>query len=807
MPDKKSYIPVKVLVSYLALIALVVTVGWVLYSENIAFSQTSTTIETENDKVLKISNLLSTIYKNEGYARTSLQSNEDIHLTNYVFHTDSLKSEIDSFKVYIQNPKQIILLDTVKLLLNKKVHTIKDLKKVKEQANNEIALQRAIDKISQMEGSLRKLQINDLVKNPTDLGDYQRSVLLKMVAVLNQNIPSDSSNTLTQKALDSMLVVSKTALSDVVRANALKNKSLEVQEQKLQQNEASLSEQLRKILNIIEREIILSTTQSNYQKEVALQKTNKIVTYAAVVGFILTLFFSILILNDFSKTESYKKQLEAANLKAQKLLKDREQLISTVSHDLKTPLSTIVGYSELLRNSELTPKQLHYNKNIKSSSEYITKLVQDLLDFTKIEAGKITIENIPFSLPKVIEEVAKNIQSVYSQKNITLEIIVDPVFQKNIITDPFRLRQILSNLIGNAYKFTEKGSIKIHAVTQRDQVLISVTDTGIGIKESSQSIVFEEFTQANDGIEKVFGGTGLGLTIAKKMTESLNGTLDLKSRYGQGSTFSIQLPLLWSAILKPEQASSKNLNTVVTYQIIIIDDDPNLLALTAEVLRQKNHIVHSFNSASEAIIAIDTLDFDCVITDIQMPNLDGFGFIKKLQQLKTYQQQPVLAVTGRSDLDLVVYTEAGFSSVVQKPYSPIKLLEQIADLFAENRTNTFNFSENIPTNASYSLEKLKAFLPDDELALKEVLNAFVKNTKDSLLLLRQGINEKNTSAIQEIAHRMYPMFQQINAKQIAELLNKLSDETIAIEAIENINTQLNQKINALFELFKKDSIL
>lgn len=807
MSDKKSYIPLKVLISYFALIALVATVGWFLYNENIIFSKTETNIATENDKVLKVSNLLSNIYKNEGYARLTLQSDGENDLNNYMLHTDSLKSEIEAFKIYIQDPKQITLLDTVKLLLNRKVKTIKDLKNVKELANNEVAVQSAIDKITQMEGSLRKLRISDLVKEPNELGEYQRSVIQKMVAVLNQNIPDDSTNTLTQKALDSMLVVSKTALSDVVRANALKNKSLAIQEQKLQQNEVSISNQLRKILNIIEREIIQNTTENNIQKELSLQKTNDIVTYAAAIGLILTVFFSFLILNDFSKTQSYKNQLEAANLKARKLLKDREQLISTVSHDLKTPLSTIVGYSELLSNSELSAKQKHYNKNIKTSSEYISKLVQDLLDFTKIEAGKIIVENIAFSLPQVIDEVAKNIQSVYPNKDIALEISMDEALQKNIISDPFRLRQIISNLIGNAYKFTEKGRITITAKVLQNMLEISVEDTGIGIRESSQKLVFEEFTQANDGIEKIFGGTGLGLTIAKKMVEALHGTLTLKSIYGQGSTFIIQFPLVWSdrASFK-NQSESKPISNQI-YQIICIDDDANLLALTAEVLRQKNHIVYPFPSAVEALKAISNLEYDCIITDIQMPDLDGFGFIKELQQLDSFKNQPVLAVTGRADLDLNTYQNAGFASVVQKPYSPSKLLEQVHELFKENRQITFTSSENSNTRSGYTLEKLKAFLPDDELAIREVLNAFVKNTHESLLVLRQGINEKNTVAIQEIAHRMYPMFQQIEAVEIAGLLNQLSTEKLDLQTIEAINSQLNEKITLLFDLFRKDSIL
>lgn len=211
MVEKKGNIPLKVLISYLALIALVVTVGWILFTKNIVFYNRGTNITSKNDKVLKVSNLLSNIYKNEGYARLTLQTNSEIDLKNYERKTNSLKFEIDAFKSYTQNPKQSTLLDALKLLLDKKETTIKDLKNVKEQADNEVAVQKAIDKITQMEGSLRKLRITDLVKSPNDLDDYQRSVIEKRVAVLNQNIPNDSTYALSQKALDSMLVVSKTA--------------------------------------------------------------------------------------------------------------------------------------------------------------------------------------------------------------------------------------------------------------------------------------------------------------------------------------------------------------------------------------------------------------------------------------------------------------------------------------------------------------------------------------------------------------------------------------------------------------------
>jgi len=255
---------------------------------------------------------------------------------------------------------------------------------------------------------------------------------------------------LSKQASDSILANSKKLLSNVKLKAEKKKESLNFEENKLLKNEIAISEQLRKVLRIIEREIIINSIKNNSLKEKSLKKVNDIVTASAIIGLILTLFFSILIVSDYSKSQVYKKKLEIANFKTKNLLKSREQLISTVSHDLKTPLSTIVGYSELLGNSEVNSKQSYFIKNIKNSSEYITQLVQDLLDFSQIEAGKITIEKVPFLLPEIIGGVAKSIQTVYKQKNIDLIINVDDKLNTRIVGDQFRLKQILSNIIGNA---------------------------------------------------------------------------------------------------------------------------------------------------------------------------------------------------------------------------------------------------------------------------------------------------------------------------------------------------------------------
>jgi signal transduction histidine kinase/DNA-binding response OmpR family regulator len=808
MNSKKSYIPIKIFISYLILAALAVGVGWFLYSESNIFSKTESKIAKENSKILKVSNLLSNVYKTESLARITIQSNSEKDFKNYVSKTDSLKSDIDSLKLLVTTPYQITLLDSVKFLLSKKTQNIKQLKAIKNKTDDEVSVKNAINDLTKMEASLRKLQLEDFVKYPSAMGDYQRNVLKKYVTYLNQNIPDDSTNTLTKKASDSILLASKTLLNQVKKETAKKKESLNYEEDKLLKNELSISEQLRKVLSIIESEIIKNTTKNYFDRENSLKKTNQIVTIAAAVGSLSTLFFLILILNDFSKTQSYKKQLEVANTKTKSLLKNREQLISTVSHDLKTPLSTIMGYTALLDNSDLNKKQLYFAKNIKTSSEYISKLVQDLLDFTQIEAGKITIEKIPFLLNDIISDVAKSIQSIYEQKPIALLIETDQRLNNPILGDPFRLRQILTNLIGNGYKFTEKGFIKIATKIniEKHTINITVEDSGIGIAEQQQQLIFEEFTQADITIEKKYGGTGLGLTISKSMVEILGGKLALKSTLGKGSIFEIELPLQYDTALPQKTSIANYPKDKLT--AIIVDDDINLLKLTTEILKQNNYNVIPFNNAADALEATRTSSFDFIITDIQMPEIDGFLFLEKLKNSAAikHKNQPIIAVTGRSDLDLEVYKKAGFIEVVKKPYAPKILLNVIHSIFTtiENQVHTDQLFEEHVSNKSYSLTSVQAFLADNDEALKEFITSFVKSTKENLIQLENTMVANNDLEIKEIAHRMCPMFKQIQAHDITGILDDLELKDLPIEVRIAHFKELKNRLLTLFILLEKE---
>ena len=812
MESKKNYMPIKVLFSYIALVALVATVGLFLYYENAVYNKLEDKIAFEKTKILKVSKLFSNVYKTESLARKTIQTSSENDFKNYLTEIDSLRSKIDTLKQIVTTQYQKTLLDSVTYFLSEKTKNINQLKNIKNKAEDEVSVNTAIDEITKMEFKLRKLELQDFTKTPHLLGNYQRNVLQKYVDYLNQNIPDDSTNTLSKKASDSILANSKKLLSNVKLKAKEKKESLNLEENKLLKNEIAISEQLRKILRIIEREIIINSIKNNSLKEKSLKKVNKIVTASAIIGLLLTVVFSIMIVSDYSKSQLYKKQLEIANFKTKNLLKSREQLISTVSHDLKTPLSTIIGYTELLSNSNINTKQSYFTKNIKNSSEYITQLVQDLLDFSRIEAGKITIEKTPFSLPEIIDNVSKSIQTVYKHKNIELLVTFDKKFNTKIIGDPFRLKQILSNIIGNAYKFTEKGFIKISVNTVLNERFFEITieDSGIGIEKENQKLVFEEFTQANENIEKKYGGTGLGLSICQKIITYLEGTLSLESTFGKGSIFKITLPLLYDNIINiPKEVKSPLFKNMKRQTFIVIDDDVNLLHLTTEVLKKENHFVFPFNQATKALEDIPKTPFDFIITDIQMPEMDGFDFIKKLKNsfYSTYKNQPIIALTGRTDLDFSIYIKAGFKTVIKKPYSPKTLLGTIQNILNHD-TSPIEIKKKEQKNNSklYSLTTLKEFLGNDNESLKEVINSFTKNSRESIVALEKAIFEDNNSEIKSIAHRITPMFIQIEAQEISSILRKLERDDFNNSNLKILFKDLKNKIDILFIALQEEII-
>lgn len=804
MAEKSTFIPLKVLLSYLLIAALVISVGYLLFKENKLFSNYENQSVEENQKLIRLGSLISKIYDVDNLGRVAIQTNLEKDFEEYGAQNKLLITAIDSFEQKIDNEKQVVLLDSLKLILQQKVSNIEELKKINKAQNSYFPIENALSDLTRIEESMGKITMESLNIDSSKLTAYERRVYQEYVDYLNENVPKESASTLTDKEIDSILVSSKKILESVRLNNQAKTTSQKNKEIELLRNDLFISQKLNEILVEFESDVIKKANINNLSREEAQQKTVSILTTAAVIGLVLTGLFFLLITSDFLKNQRYRKQLEIEKKKTESLLSAREQLIATVSHDLKTPLNTIQGFSELISIGGVTEKQNYYLSNIKSSSVYINQLVNDLLDFSKIEAGKIQLENSIFELDKLIIEVAESIQSLYPSKPIKLQFELDSIANLSLESDALRMRQILSNLIGNAYKFTEKGFVKIAANYSQKQLTIVVQDSGIGIENSKLNLIFNEFTQADKSIEKKYGGTGLGLTICKKLAEILRGDLTVESEVNKGSTFRLTLPA--NMIETKKGAPLFDDKQAKEFSIAVVDDDTSLLQLTAEFLKIYQFNVRTFDDPEVLIASLENEKFDAIISDIQMPKMSGFELINQIPK-----EIPVIAITGQTQLDKNVYYKNGFSAILHKPYRSEDLLATLSDLLKINIALKPDLAEQTEISTKeYNLKNLRIMLGDDPLAINEVLKAFIENTTSNLAIIEEAISNSDSRTVVSISHRMIPMMNQLDVKEIVPLLQQLEEcrkTELSMDEIKTIFKDVKEKSIQLITLLQKELVL
>ncbi|QLG45641.1 ATP-binding response regulator [Costertonia aggregata] len=805
MGKTKNKFTFKILVSYLILAGLAGLAGFFIFSEIQIYISTDTAGENDT-KLLKTSALLTNMHEAESLSKLALQSRTKNNFNAYTSKIDSILTDVDSLKTLSESDYQKNLLDSLQILLRKKVANNNELRSLKVRNNATNSIDSAIKKLDNMEASLGIITPEMLAPNIKELPIEAQRAIRKLADFYNQNVPQDKNDLNNTKKIDSILNVSRNLLTEAKIKDFRTQRSLELKEMQVNRNDLELSQQLRNIISAFEREIIVNTYNDNVKKQSALRRSIRLAVFAALLGFVITGIFTFLINRDFWKIQTYREKLEKEKKYSESLLKSREQLISTVSHDLRTPLNTIFGYAELIENSGLTEKQKSYLKNVRSASGYVNDLVNDLLDFSKLEAGQLKVESIPFVPFHLIQETASAIKEIHKEKPIALQLEIDEKLQTTHLGDPFRIRQILNNLIGNAYKFTNKGFIKIKAWTEkRDSGIIaayiSIADSGIGIKEEKQEHIFQEFAQADDDTEKKYGGYGLGLTISKKLTELLDGSLHMKSEEDKGSTFTVQLPLQPTNAITPTTPDTL-LKSGASLSILVIDDDTAMLQLLQEVCANSNIKAMVYSDFNDIKKEMNT-PYDAVITDIQMPNINGFKVLEKLKSgLYThYTHQPIIAMTGRRDLDMNVYTKAGFDKTIQKPFSKTTFFTVLGEFFPDSflPKKEQNEDEIIKNESNlFNLSLISSFLDKNEDALNEILETFLIETQSNMVQLKTAIEHEDLNKINDISHKMLPMFRQLKAEDCIPILEAFEQlESIFENDLKSKFYSLKNKVTAL----------
>ncbi|MEO6883921.1 MAG: response regulator [Bacteroidia bacterium] len=514
--------------------------------------------------------------------------------------------------------------------------------------------------------------------------------------------------------------------------------------------------------------VIMNNTVSDGKNYVI--KMRLFIIISTIGEMSIALLFLSFIYKDVDHRNILEEQLMQAKQKADKKVIIKEQFMANMSHEIRTPMNAIIGFTSLLQKTPMNEKQNEYVKTIKSAGENLLNLINDILDFSKIEAGMFRIENIPFSVPELMNSVYTMFLEKAKAKKLTMTLSVDEKIPQTILGDPTRLTQIIVNLLGNALKFTRNGEINISSKllnSTEDNMLLEFTiqDTGIGISEDKLEEIFDRFNQGNVTTTREYGGTGLGLAIVKSLVTLQYGTLNVKSTHGKGSSFSFTITYkkCKDVVNTPPLSLSPKLKTEDAHVRVLLAEDNQMnqtLALT--VLTDLGFKV---DLAENGQVAYDMLkknnNYDIVLMDLQMPVLDGYMAVRKIRN-ELNSTIPIIAMTAHVLPDeKEKCISSGMNDFITKPFKE----EELHTIIIKNIYHTIpssatNNNEAIPkinkrkpaelVDLSYLLELTKG----KKSFILEMIHIFLEQNPIDLQVIEKAIAKSDLETVKAIAHKM-----------------------------------------------------
>lgn len=851
----------KVAAGYLLLLILAVCSAGYIYKvvEEVAGSRE--TDPSARRKTYLVTNTLSLLYESEALGQLIGMPENDFKHFNRTL--DKAHRNMDSLRLLVHDSLQQLKIDTIDVLLERKRWNTKRLLETWNESNAERLYAENIEKVIAVQDTVpEQVEVRQQVEIREDTvvvprpkrGFFRRLADVFAPEKLDTNIVVNSTRQVLTDTLvnvynpsDTIVSVLKSIRDSVAGERSRLRDLLTERAANLRYNNTVVSRQINQLLRSIEEEEMEASLAEVQKKQALLRRTSYLIGGIGAVSAGIALLFMALIGRDVSRSRFYRLQLEKAKLYAEGLLRGREKLILTISHDIRAPLSSVIGYIELLLRRHPDERQRYFLENMKASSDHILSLVNDLLDYQRLEAGEMEIHRVPFRLGVLLDEIYTSFQPLAQAKGLAFVWNNEGDFDGGIRVsgDPMRIRQVIGNLLSNAIKFTFEGNIVLGAGLeampdgaalsgatggsatstvstgpafpaaegeQRVCLRVSVRDSGPGIAPDEQEKIFGEFTRLSAAEE--VEGFGLGLSITRKLIALMGGELSLASAPGEGSVFSFSLPLGKVAAeadaaclpateteteaegdgiaVTPGEADTaieasagagapiETEPAVGTYAseegaprgsvyCLLVDDDPLQLALTEELLKQSRVQVVGCTNPYKVTEWLEKQWFDAVMTDIQMPGLDGYRVLEKirLSGLPGTSDIPVIALSASLAEERAHYVEAGFAGFLNKPFTAAQLISLL------NSLSGLQLQAPSEADTVLNFSSLTAFAGEDEAASASILRTFAQETGKSIALLKQALAEADREAAARVSHKLIPLFTMLGANTLVQHLRIL----------------------------------
>lgn len=546
----------------------------------------------------------------------------------------------------------------------------------------------------------------------------------------------------------------------------------------LQRMDHLLTARIDSLLKNYEQETLeRARAEAEYRMQVR-RRSARTIGGIAVGAVLLAAVFLVLIGRDVTRSNRYRRDLEEARRRAEDLLAVREKLMLAITHDFKAPLGSIIGYADLLSRLTVDDRQRFYLDNMKTSSEHLLKLVVDLLDFHRLDLHKVEVHPVAFHPARLLEDIRVSFAPLADAKGLALTCHVSSDLESACFSDPLRLRQIISNLLSNAVKFTDRGSITLTARYVGHELAVSVSDTGKGMPPADRERIFQEFTRLPNAQGKE--GFGLGLSIVRMLVQLLEGRIEVESTPGQGSTFTVYLPLLPCETPDTAPAGTSTSpavpppsGTLPVRKVAMIDDDRIQLTLTAAMLQQSGIVSACCLQVDELLDALRNDSFDLLLTDVQMPSISGFDLLQLLRSSNIGQARtiPMIAVTARSDMQREEFLRHGFAGCLHKPFTVAELLQELQRGGMPPLRPAASLQPTEEGGPDFSA--LTAFSGDDREAGRAILKSFVEETRQNAARLMSAAEAQDAAAVSAVAHKMIPVFILLKANGVVNALRQL----------------------------------